>query len=134
MRKRACEQRMRQLPSYRTDASNPVFAKTALDLFGPFEVKVERKTIKEAWCCIFTCMTSRAVHLELCTDKSTDTFFQKIRMPKRTPEIGLVRPWDQFCRFPKIPAGDGAGMESSLILQNLALRSNGVGTYPKLVT
>ena len=96
MRKRACEQRMRQLPSYRTDASNPVFAKTALDLFGPFEVKVERKTIKEAWCCIFTCMTTRAVHLELCTDKSTDTFFQKIRMPKRTPEIGLVRRGTNF--------------------------------------
>ena len=76
---RACEPRMGQLPSYRTDANNPAFANTALDLFGPFEVKVKRKTIKEAWCCIFTCMTSRAVHLELCTDKSTDTFLMAFR-------------------------------------------------------
>ncbi len=51
--------------SYRTDVYHPAFANTALDLFGPFEIKVGRKTIKEAWCCIFTCMTSRAVHLEL---------------------------------------------------------------------
>ena len=63
MRKRTCEQRMKQLPSYRTDANNPTFPNTALDLFGPFEVKVGRKTIKEAWCCIFTCMTSRATFL-----------------------------------------------------------------------
>ena len=76
---RAWEPRMGQLPSYRTDANNPAFANTALDLFGPFEVKVRRKTIKEAWCCIFTCMTSRAVHLKLCTDKSTDTFLMASR-------------------------------------------------------
>jgi hypothetical protein len=79
MRKRACEQRMGQLPSYRTDVYHPAFANTALDLFGPFEIKVGRKTIKEAWCCIFTCMTSRAVHLELCMDKSTDTFLMAFR-------------------------------------------------------
>ena len=79
MRKRACEQLMGQLPSCRTDANNPAFANTALDLFGPFEIKLGRKTIKEAWCCIFTCMTSRAVHLELCMDKSTDTFLMAFR-------------------------------------------------------
>lgn len=78
-RKKACEQRMGQLPNYRVEASHPAFANTALDFFGPFEVKVARRTIKEAWCCIFTCMTSRAIHLELCTDKSTDTFLMAFR-------------------------------------------------------
>jgi hypothetical protein len=70
---------MGQLPSYRTHVYHPAFANTALDLFGPFEIKVGRKTIKQAWCCIFTCMTSRAVHLELCMDKSTDTFLMDLR-------------------------------------------------------
>ena len=79
MRKKPFVQQMGQIPPYRTEASYPAFANTALDLFGPFEIKVGRKTIKEAWCCIFTCMTSRAVHLELCTDRSTDTFLMAFR-------------------------------------------------------
>ncbi|CAB3996958.1 PREDICTED: uncharacterized protein LOC107334477 [Paramuricea clavata] len=71
---------MGQLPVYRTDINHPAFANTVLDLFGPFEIKLGRKTIKEAWCCIFTCMTSRAaIHLELCTDRSTDTFLMAFR-------------------------------------------------------
>ena len=65
MRRRACEQYMGQLPVYRTDINHPAFANTVLDLFGPFEIKLGRKTIKEAWCRIFTCMTSRAILLEL---------------------------------------------------------------------
>jgi hypothetical protein len=65
MRKRACEQHMGQLPIYRTEVNHPAFANTALDLFGPLEMKVGRKTIKEALCCIFTCTTSRVIHLEL---------------------------------------------------------------------
>ncbi len=52
MRKRACEQGMGQLPSYRTYVYHPAFANTALDLFSPFGIKVGRKTIKEAWCCM----------------------------------------------------------------------------------
>ena len=79
MEKTACEQHTGQLPSYRTDANNPPFANTALDLLGLLEVKVGRKTIKEAWCCIFTCITSIAVHLELCMDKSIDTFLMALR-------------------------------------------------------
>jgi hypothetical protein len=79
MRKRACEQYMGQLPVYMTGINHPAFANTALDLFVPFEIKLGRKTIIEAWCCIFTCMTSRVIHLELCTDRSIDTFLMAFR-------------------------------------------------------
>ena len=138
MRKRACEQRMGQLPSYRTDANNPAFANTALDLFGPFEVKVGRKTIKEAWCCIFTCMTSRAVHLELCTDKSTDTFLMAFRRfvcltghPKLvwsdrgTNFVGAQRYLQEM-----VQEWDILKIKSSFA----EFGKGGVGTYPKLVT
>ncbi len=35
--------------------------------------------MKEAQVIIFTCSTSRAIHLEVCTDKSTDTFIMAFR-------------------------------------------------------
>ncbi|KAK2571157.1 hypothetical protein P5673_003719 [Acropora cervicornis] len=42
-------------------------------------IKVGRKTLKEAHMIIFTCMSIRAIHLELVTDKSTDTFIMIFR-------------------------------------------------------
>ena len=79
MKRKVCEQQMGQLPNQRTSPGEPAFSNTALDFFGPFEIKVARKSVKDAWCCIFTCMTSRAVHLELCTDKTSDTFLMAFR-------------------------------------------------------
>ena len=43
-------------------------------MFGPLHVRLGRKTLEEARVIIFTCMTTRAVDLELVTDRSTDTF------------------------------------------------------------
>ena len=40
---------------------------------------MNRKTLKEAQVIIFTCMTTRAVHLELVTDKSAETFLLAFR-------------------------------------------------------
>ena len=70
---------MGQLPKLRVAAGFPAFSNTAIDMFGPFQVKVGRKTLKEAHAIIFTCMTTRAIHLELVTDKSTDTFLMAFR-------------------------------------------------------
>ena len=43
-------------------------------MFGPLHIKLNRKTLKEAQVVIFTCMTSRAVHLELVNDNFLMTF------------------------------------------------------------
>ena len=43
-------------------------------MFVPLQLRICRKTLKEVQVIIFTCMTTRAVHLELVTDRSTDTF------------------------------------------------------------
>ena len=38
---------------------------TGIDFFGPFEVKISRSSLK-SWCCLFTCLTVRAIHIEVC--------------------------------------------------------------------
>ena len=48
-------------------------------MFGPLQVQLGRKTLKEAHAIIFTCMTTRAAHLELVRDRSTYTFLLAFR-------------------------------------------------------
>ena len=79
LRRKPLEQLMGQIPKLRVAAGFPAFSNTALDMFGPFQVRIGRKTLKEAQAIIFTCMTTRAIHLELVTDKSTDTFLMAFR-------------------------------------------------------
>jgi hypothetical protein len=47
------------------------FAVTGIDYAGPLFVKVGN-TLKKCYIDLFTCATTRAVHLELCLDLSTD--------------------------------------------------------------
>jgi hypothetical protein len=63
---------MADLPNERLGFNQPPFAFTGLDLFGPFEVKVLRSTQKRCRC-LFTCQTTRAIHLEICHSLSTDS-------------------------------------------------------------
>lgn len=79
LRKKPLEQLMGQVPSLRVAAGFPAFINTAMDLFGPLKIKLNRKTLKDAQVIIFTCMTTRAIHLELVSDKSTDTFLMAFR-------------------------------------------------------
>ena len=69
---------MADLPSERLGFNQPPFAFTGLDFFGPFEVKVLRSTQKR-WCCLFTCQTTRAIHLEVCHSLTTDSCLLAIR-------------------------------------------------------
>ena len=61
------------LPSYRlpTTATHYPFANSGVDFFGPFYVK---GVVEKHYGLIFTCMVTRAVHLETCPDLNTDTF------------------------------------------------------------
>ena len=70
---------MGQLPKLRVAVGFPAFSNTPIDMFGPLQIRVGRKTLKEAHAIIFTCMTTRAVHLELVTDKSADIFLMAFR-------------------------------------------------------
>ena len=79
LRKRPLNQLLGQIPNLRVAAGFPAFSNTAMDMFRPVQIKLGRKTLKEAQVIIFTCMTSLAIHLELVTDKTSDAFLMAFR-------------------------------------------------------
>ena len=48
------------------------------DLFGPFAIKNGRREVKR-YAMIYTCLTSKAVHLEVVFSLSTDSFLNSFR-------------------------------------------------------
>ncbi|XP_076549217.1 uncharacterized protein LOC143306777 [Osmia lignaria lignaria] len=74
-------QLMGQLPLSRVTPSHP-FSHTGVDYAGPIALKTWKgrgaKTQK-GWICVFVCMTTSAVHLEMVTDYSTDGFVATYR-------------------------------------------------------
>ena len=60
LRKKPLNQLMGQIPNLRAAAGFPAFSNTATDMFGPVQIKLGHKTLKEAQVIIFPCMTSCA--------------------------------------------------------------------------
>ena len=74
----AGQQIMSDLPTSRLEANKPSFYFTRVDYFGPMLVKQGRVMVKR-WGCLFTCMTVRAVHIELVSSLSADSFINALR-------------------------------------------------------
>lgn len=70
---------MASLPQERLRPDTPPFFHTSVDYFGPYAVKVGRNKRDKHYGVIFTCMNSRAVHLEMARDASADEFIQVLR-------------------------------------------------------
>jgi len=68
---------MSDLPEDRLE-STPPFTYCAVDYFGPFVVKESRKELKR-YGVLFTCMASRAIHLEIANSLETDSFINALR-------------------------------------------------------
>lgn len=77
LRGRNVGQKMADLPKERVQPAPP-FTYSGMDLFGPFFIKEGRKELKR-WGCVFTCLASRAIHLEVTTAPSTDAFLNTLR-------------------------------------------------------
>lgn len=69
--------KMADLPAERS-ATAPPFTNTGVDIFGPFTVKNGRK-VQKRYGALFTCLASRAIHLEMCATLETDSFIQALR-------------------------------------------------------
>ena len=70
-------QKMANSPTDRLEPSPP-FTHVGTDCFGPFYVKDFRKTLKK-YGAVFTCLTSRAVHIEMLNEMSADSFINGFR-------------------------------------------------------
>lgn len=69
---------MGQLPIDRLTPSIRPFSYCGVDYCGPFHVAVGRRREKR-WVALFTCLTTRAVHIELAENLSTDAFIICLR-------------------------------------------------------
>ena len=75
-----CEtQKMAELPGIRIAPFTPPFHNTSCDYFGPYHVKVGRNKSTKHYGVVFTCLNTRAVHLELAVDYSAMEFIQVLR-------------------------------------------------------
>ena len=73
--------KMADLPEFRFPDANKqyTFVKTGMDMFGPFYIEDKNKGTKMQYDGLFTCLVTRAVHLEVCHDLSTDCLLMTIR-------------------------------------------------------
>nr|CAD2195511.1 unnamed protein product [Meloidogyne enterolobii] len=66
------------LPKYRVSMSRP-FTTTGIDYFGPMKIKGLNNSVEKAYGALFTCMSVRAIHLELAEDLSAESFLRAYR-------------------------------------------------------
>ena len=77
LRARTAEQKMADLQWDRVTPS-PHFTHCAVDYFGPFYMKEGRKELKR-YGVLFTCLASRAIHLEVAYNLETDSYINALR-------------------------------------------------------
>ena len=77
LNRRTQVQLMGNLPSERVEPAAP-FTAVGCDMFGPFFIKDRRSELKR-YGVLFTCLSSRAVHIEVAEELSTDSFINAFR-------------------------------------------------------
>ena len=81
---------MASLPSDRL-CEEPPFTYCGVDLFGSFVTKEDRKKLK-CYGALFTCLSSRSIHIETVTSLNTDSFILCLhRFVSRRGNIRLLR-------------------------------------------
>ncbi len=78
---RTISQQMGLLPSARTTLSPP-FATVGVDFAGPFILRrghTRKPVMDKAYFCLFICLTTKAIHLEVCATLDTQEFLAAFR-------------------------------------------------------
>ena len=65
------------MPSFRTEDGRP-FETTGVDFASPLEYKITKKEQGKCYVLLFTCSTSRAVHLEVTKSQTAEEFQRKL--------------------------------------------------------
>lgn len=90
---RLLSQKMGNLPSDRLEPCRP-FLKVGIDYLGPLYIKQGNKRSKtkvKVWVALFVCMVSKAVHLEVVGDLTTECFINVLkRMTARRGKISDI--------------------------------------------
>ena len=66
-----------EMPNFRTEDGRP-FETTGVDFAGPLEYKISKKERGKCYVLLFTCATSRAVHLEVMKSQMAEEFQRKL--------------------------------------------------------
>jgi len=69
---------MASLPEDRVNPSKPPFSYVGVDCFGPLEVRRGRSMVKR-YGVLFTCLSIRAIHIEIAHSLDTDSFIDAFR-------------------------------------------------------
>ena len=79
------------LPEFRAQLSEP-FAFTGVDFAGPIIYKIKKSTFGKSYVALFTCASTRAVHLKLCKDLSALEFKRTMKefVARRGPPQVMV--------------------------------------------
>jgi hypothetical protein len=86
----ASQQLMGQLPSARVTVSRP-FLNAGIDYVGPFEIKsgnTRSKTTTKCYIALFICMATKAIHLELLSNLTSEAFIAALK--RFTARRGLI--------------------------------------------
>ena len=75
---KAGHQLLSELPIERMTPMEPAFYHASVDYFGPITVRLTRNTTAKRYGALFTCMTTRYVHLEVAESLSTPDFLQAL--------------------------------------------------------
>ena len=81
---------MVDLPKVRVEERVFSFANTGVNHSGPFEVRFMTKSVKR-WCCLFTCLITRAVHVEIAPSLEADACLAAItRSIARRGKLNII--------------------------------------------
>lgn len=90
-------QTMANLSVERVLPNEPPFSHVGVDYFGPLCINVGLCRVKR-YCCLFTCLSTRTIHIEVSSNLETDSFINALQrfVCRRGLPVDILQS-DRFC-------------------------------------